>query len=211
MSSCSLKGIRCAFKNPLQRPPLRHTRLYLHIFSLLNISFAVNIPWANSIIAPLSFVMRSYCSQTLSIGRGLSHPAYLLLLLSCPYGKSQIMQSTLPSGIRFIPSRQSSLYILFRSILFQSSHCSRHSQSSPIQTKRSIQLHFRTSQSRRSSRSSPSSRTPIPCSAASSQTVSCAPALQDTSASTAWPPCDPLLHNQEPFRQSVEPWNTTDS
>src|SRR5699024_2808571 len=52
-----------------------------------------------------------YCFHNGSIGITESH-----LLAVVPYGKSHKIMSTLPSGIRFIPSRQSSLYILFSSI-----------------------------------------------------------------------------------------------
>ena len=58
-------------------------------------------------------MMRSYCSQSSSKGIIVSH-----LQAVVPYGKSQMMQSTEPSGMRFIPSKQSSLYILFSSIIF---------------------------------------------------------------------------------------------
>ena len=53
-----------------------------------------------------------YCSHNLSNGSTLSQAQAVV-----PYGKSHTMQSTLPSGILFIPSRQSSLYILFSSIM----------------------------------------------------------------------------------------------
>src|SRR5699024_9284616 len=62
-------------------------------------------------IAPLSLIIRSYCSHNKSNGIIVSH-----LHAIVPYGKSHKIISTLPSGIRFMPSKQSSLYILFISI-----------------------------------------------------------------------------------------------
>lgn len=66
----------------------------------------------NNTIAAFSFATRRYCSHKGSNGIMESH-----LHTIVPYGKSHTMQSTLPSGILFIPSRQSSLYILFSSIM----------------------------------------------------------------------------------------------
>jgi hypothetical protein len=50
-------------------------------------------------------------------GNIVTNPPYKYAQAVVPYGKSHTMQSTLPSGILFIPSRQSSLYILFSSIM----------------------------------------------------------------------------------------------
>src|SRR5699024_1688011 len=65
-----------------------------------------------STIAPLSFITLSYCSHNGSKGIIVSHAHAVI-----PYGKSHNIMSTLPLGMRFIPSRQSSLYILFSSML----------------------------------------------------------------------------------------------
>ena len=73
----------------------------------------------NNTIAAFSFATRRYCSHKGSNGIMESH-----LHTVVPYGKSHTMQSTLPSGILFIPSRQSSLYILFSSIIvYKSFYC----------------------------------------------------------------------------------------
>src|SRR5699024_9452967 len=50
------------------------------------------------------------CSHNGSKGIIVSHVHAVV-----PYGKSHKIMSTLPSGIRFIPSKQSSLYIRFNS------------------------------------------------------------------------------------------------
>ena len=116
MSSCCLNGIRFELRNPVLAT-LSQIRLYLHNFGFDNIILAVNIPCAKRIIAALSLVTRSYCSHNGSNGIILSHCTLALFLFNTSYGKSHITQSTIPSGIRFIPSRQSSLYILFSSII----------------------------------------------------------------------------------------------
>src|SRR5699024_8656224 len=87
-----------------------HIHSYLNNFGLLITSLLVKGWLAVKTIAPLSFITLSYCSHNNSKGIIVSH-----LLDVIPYGKSHKIISTLPSGIRFIPSRQSSLYILFSS------------------------------------------------------------------------------------------------
>src|SRR5699024_12045414 len=67
---------------------------------------------AVSTIAPLVFITRLYSTHSGSSGITVSHLASVV-----PYGKSHKIISTLPSGIRFMPSRQSSLYIVFSIIL----------------------------------------------------------------------------------------------
>src|SRR5574344_1987145 len=85
---------------------------YLNHFGLLITSALVNGCEPNNTIAPLSFIIRLYCAQSGSNGITESHFSEVV-----PYGKSQIIQSTLLSGISFIPIRQSSLYILLSSII----------------------------------------------------------------------------------------------
>src|SRR5699024_3042679 len=91
---------------------LSHINSYLNKSKLLSINFVVN-GWLDvSTIAPLSFIIRSYCSHN---GSNVITESHLFCVV--PYGKSHNIISTLPSGIRFIPSKQSSLYILFSSML----------------------------------------------------------------------------------------------
>src|SRR5699024_75085 len=61
-----------------------------------------------STIAPLSLITRLYSAHNGSNGIIVSHEHAVV-----PYGKSHKIMSTDLSGICFIPSRQSSLYILF--------------------------------------------------------------------------------------------------
>ena len=107
MSSWILRGHLFALRKPVGRFILSHIRLYLHSFGFDIISLAVNIPWAKSTIAPLSLIILSYCAQSSSIGSILSQWAFLLPLFRTSYGRSQIMASTLLSGIFCISTRQS--------------------------------------------------------------------------------------------------------
>src|SRR5699024_11252606 len=90
---------------------LSHTKQYLNNLLLLFINDVVKGCEAVKTIAPLSLITLSYCSHNGSNGIIVSH-----LQAVVPYGKSHKIMSTDLSGIRFIPSRQSSLYILFNSI-----------------------------------------------------------------------------------------------
>src|SRR5699024_5923168 len=110
MFSCDFNG--CFFANaPLEVLTLSHTNSYLNNFALLITNALVNGWIAVRTIAPLSFITLSYCSHNDSKGIIVSHEHAVV-----PYGKSHKIMSTDPSGIRFIPSRQYSLYILFNSI-----------------------------------------------------------------------------------------------
>src|SRR5699024_7949696 len=88
-----------------------HNQSYLYSFSLLFLSPLLNGSCPVNTIAPLSFITLSYCSHNGSKGMIVSHEHAVV-----SYGKSHKIMSTDLSGIRFIPSRQSSLYILFNSI-----------------------------------------------------------------------------------------------
>lgn len=74
----------------------------------------VNGCWLNKTIAPIGLIILLYCSHSGSKGMTESH-----LQAVVPYGKSQQIMSTLWSGMRFIPSKQSSLYMRSSSII----HC----------------------------------------------------------------------------------------
>ena len=74
----------------------------------------VNGCWLNKTIAPVGLIILLYCSHSGSKGITESH-----LQAVVPYGKSQMMASTLPSGISLIPCRQSQLYMVSSSII----HC----------------------------------------------------------------------------------------
>lgn len=116
MSSWQRNGIRLALRKPVVLT-LSHTRLYRHILRFDCIRSAVNMPCAKSTIAALGLLMRRYSAHSGSSGICLSHCALGLPSFSTSYGKSVMMQSTLASSIRFMPSRQSSLYILSISII----------------------------------------------------------------------------------------------
>src|SRR5699024_5463626 len=90
--------------------------VYLKFPILLFINFVVKGCEAVRTIAPLSFITLLYCSHNGSKGIIVSH-----LHAVVPYGRSQSIMSTDLSGIFFIPSKQSSLYILFSSISIYSS------------------------------------------------------------------------------------------
>src|SRR5699024_1803397 len=111
MSSCTFIGCFLA-RNILPAFFLSHTHVYLNQSDLLIINLVVNGCDAVKTIAPLFLITLSYCLHNSSNGIISSH-----LEAVVPYGKSHKIISTLPSGIRFIPSRQSSLYILFSSML----------------------------------------------------------------------------------------------
>src|SRR5699024_8177758 len=104
----------CFFAGPLLKVKKLGAIVFSHIHSLLNnfgllITNALVNGWeAVNTIAPLSFITRSYCSHNGSKGIIVSHEHAVV-----PYGKSHSIMSTELSGMRFIPSRQSSLYILF--------------------------------------------------------------------------------------------------
>src|SRR5699024_5120851 len=107
MFSCDFNG--CFFANaPLEVLTLSHTNSYLNNFVLLITNALVNGWLAVSTIAPLSLIIRLYCSHNGSNGIIVSHAHAVV-----PYGKSHNIMSTLPSGMRFIHSKQSSLYIRF--------------------------------------------------------------------------------------------------
>src|SRR3712207_1597088 len=74
-------------------------------------NLAVNIPCPKRMTGLSGLMMRRYCSHRGSSAIGLSQAAYRFLRFSMPYGRSHTMASMLLSAIRFIPSRQSSLYI----------------------------------------------------------------------------------------------------
>ena len=67
----------------------------------------VNGCWLNKTIAPVGLIILLYCSHSGSKGMTESH-----LQAVVPYGKSQIIASTLLSWMRFIPTKQSSLKIV---------------------------------------------------------------------------------------------------
>src|SRR5699024_4595826 len=102
-SSCLIIGLYFAIWKPLGFT-LSHTHEYLNHFGLLITNALVNGWLAVNTIAPLSFIIRSYCSHNGSKGIIVSHEQAVV-----PYGKSHNIISTLLSGIRFIPSKQSSL------------------------------------------------------------------------------------------------------
>src|SRR5699024_6287444 len=102
-------GIFLAFKCPVPLY-LFHIHSYLNIFKLLTPKTLSKGVCAVKTIAPLSFITLLYCCHNSSQGMIASH-----LLRVVPYGKSHKIISTDLSGIRFIPSKQSSLYILFNS------------------------------------------------------------------------------------------------
>src|SRR5699024_8910001 len=89
---------------------LSHTQSYLYLLILLNLKWLENGSLPNKTIAPSSFITLSYCSHNDSKGIIVSH-----LHAVVPYGRSHNIMSTDLSGIFFIPSKQSSLYILFSS------------------------------------------------------------------------------------------------
>src|SRR5699024_8514462 len=111
------RTLSCFFAGPLLKVKKLGAIVFSHIHSLLNnfgllITNALVNGWlAVSTIAPLSFITLSYCSHNGSKGIIVSHEHAVV-----PYGKSHKIISTDSSGIRFIPSKQSSLYILFISI-----------------------------------------------------------------------------------------------
>ena len=105
--------MNCFFAlNTLKGRVFNHVSFCLYSERLLIISNDVKGSPANKTIGAFGLHTRWYCSHRGSNGMIMSH-----LQAVVPYGKSHITQSTLPSGIRFIPSRQSSLYILFSSIM----------------------------------------------------------------------------------------------
>src|SRR5699024_5709487 len=110
ISSCIFNGWIFA-SNAVELFFLFHTHVYLKFLILLFINFVVKGCDAVKTIAPLSFITLSYCSQNGSKGIIVSH-----LHAVVPYGKSHKTISTDLSGIFFIPTKQSSLYILFSSI-----------------------------------------------------------------------------------------------
>src|SRR5699024_9053200 len=80
------------------------------IFGLL-ITKALVKGWvAVNTIAPLSLIIRSYCSHNGLKGMMSSHLHFVV-----PYGKSHKIISIEPSGISFIISKQSPWCILFNS------------------------------------------------------------------------------------------------
>src|SRR5699024_10969034 len=95
-----------AFKCPV---PLYFVQIhsYFSIFKLLTPKTLSKGVCAVKTIAPLSFITLLYCCHNSSKGMIASH-----LLRVVPYGKSHKIISTDLSGIFFIPSKQSSLYIL---------------------------------------------------------------------------------------------------
>src|SRR5699024_4284134 len=105
-------GIFLAFKCPA---PLYFVQIhsYFSIFKLLTPKTLSKGVCAVKTIAPLSFITLLYCCHNSSKGMIASH-----LLCVVPYGKSHKIISIDLSGIFFIPSKQSSLYILFNSIYF---------------------------------------------------------------------------------------------
>ena len=105
--------MNCFFAlNTLKGRVFNHVSFCLYSERLLIISNDVKGSPANKTIGAFGLHTRWYCSHRGSNGMIMSH-----LQAVVPYGKSQMMQSTLPFGILFIPSRQSSLYILFNSII----------------------------------------------------------------------------------------------
>src|SRR5699024_9401684 len=111
------RTLSCFFAGPLLKVKKLGAIVFSHIHSLLNnfgllITNALVNGWlAVSTIAPLSFIILSYCSQSGSRGIIVSQ-----LHAVVPYGKSHKIIFSDLSGIFFIPSKQSSLYILFSSI-----------------------------------------------------------------------------------------------
>ena len=81
---------------------------YLYILILLILKALLNGSLQNNTIAPFGFIIRFNCSHIGSKGITESH-----LQAVVQYGGSVMIQSILPSGIRFIHSRQSSLNIWF--------------------------------------------------------------------------------------------------
>src|SRR5699024_9007383 len=108
-SSCADIGLFLAFKK-FDAVFLTQIHLYLNNFSFELINLYENEPLAVNTIAPLSFIILSYCSHNSSNGIIRSQSA-----LTISYGKSVNIISILLSGISFIPSIQSSLNTLFNS------------------------------------------------------------------------------------------------
>src|SRR5699024_8735459 len=106
---CDFKGILFEFKKPVPTL-LSHIHSYFSIFKLLAPSTLSKGVCAVRTIAPFSLMILLYSTHKFSNGIIESHSFRVV-----PYGKSHKIMSTLPSGIRFIPSKQSSLYILFNS------------------------------------------------------------------------------------------------
>ena len=104
-------GAKLQLRNPV---PISFSQIisYLNISRLLHARMAVNGICEKRTIAPDGFTILRYPPHKSSKGITESHEFFVV-----PYGKSHITQSTLPSGILFMPSRQSSLYILFSSII----------------------------------------------------------------------------------------------
>src|SRR5699024_12379658 len=106
------RTLSCFFAGPLLKVKKLGAIVFSHIHSLLNnfgllITNALVNGWlAVSTIAPLSFIILSYCSQSGSKGIIVSQ-----LHAVVPYGKSHKIISTLPSGIRFIPSDRKSVVV----------------------------------------------------------------------------------------------------
>src|SRR5699024_11126394 len=87
-----------------------HIHLYLYISKLDWIILCVNRPLALNTISAISGITLSLCAHNDTKGMILSHEQAIV-----SYGNSHKIISTDLSGIFFIPSQHSSLYILFSS------------------------------------------------------------------------------------------------
>src|SRR5574344_948406 len=107
MFSVSLIGCIFALHIPLGIF-LSQIQSYLYIFKLLILNLLEKGSLPNNTIAPLSFIMRLYCSHNGSKGIITSH-----LQSVVPYGKSHRIMSIDFDSMYFIASKQSAWIKLF--------------------------------------------------------------------------------------------------